>query len=347
MRVLNIMLSEGVGGLELAFNNYTTAMRSLGIDVVCCVHPNALILPKFPPEIQIIPLANFSEYDIRAWFRARSVIRDVKPDIVMVHGRRAMGIFSKARRLLGRSVPIVEVLHGPRFRYIHQADHLIVVSNQLRLQAIERGLNDQYITHIPNFIVGRMTVNAPHSFHSPVVIGAFGRLVEVKGFDLLLVALSHLKQMGVPFKAIIGGAGEQEHHLKAIAIALGVSEETQWLGWVENPGAFYGKIDIFCLPSRQESFGMALLEAMGYAKVVVSTRTSGPTELIINGYNGLLCEIMPESIAEALHNVIAKPSFAAMLAANAYQYSEQYNMDMISPRIGECLKKLCYASAIP
>ena len=138
MRVLNIMLSEGIGGLELAFTNYTRAMRSLGIDVVCCVHPNALILPKFPPEIQIVPLANSSEYDMRAWFRARSVIRDVKPNIIMVHGRRAMGIFSKARRLLGRSVPIVKVLHGPRFRYINRADHLIVVSNQLRLQAIER-----------------------------------------------------------------------------------------------------------------------------------------------------------------------------------------------------------------
>lgn len=164
----------------------------------------------------------------------------------------------------------------------------------------------------------------------------------MKGFDLLLVALSHLKHLGVPFKAIIGGAGEQEHHLKAIAIALGVSEEIEWLGWIENPEAFYRKIDIFCLPSRQESFGMALLEAMGHAKVVVSTRTSGPSEQIISGYNGLLCEITPESIAEALHHPIANPSIAAMLAANAYQYSEQYSMEVISPRIGDCLEKLCY-----
>ena len=341
MRVLNGMLSEGHGGLEFAFAHYADALQMAGAEVVCCVAPHASIKQNLTAGIQVIDLPHCSQFDPRAILRAARLIREVRPDVLLAHGQRAYTIFLRAQRLFGKTAPLVQVLHRPRFKNVNAADHTITVSKRLREQAIERGADPARVSHIPNFLTHAAAATPERAWQTPPVIGALGRMVPEKGMDLFLEALAILKHRAVPFRAIIGGNGQFQDTLHAHAAALGLGPDTlQWLGWVDDNATFYNAIDIFCLPSREESFGLVVLEAFAHGKPVVATRTFGPSELITEGKNGLFCAIDAESIADGLMRLLQNPALGAELAARASAESIRYRMETVAPMIGACVNDI-------
>jgi glycosyltransferase involved in cell wall biosynthesis len=103
----------------------------------------------------------------------------------------------------------------------------------------------------------------------PIVLFV-GRMVPYKGVDVLLEAMR-----AIPAVALLVGEGPERAALERTAEALGVADRVRFLGEVSNGelAALYRACDLFVLPSvtRQEAFGVVLLEAMACGKPVVST----------------------------------------------------------------------------
>lgn len=338
MRVMNIMLSKGVGGIEVAFAHYATALAAEGMDVTCCVAANAKYTPDGGAAVKTITLPHGSQLDPTAIWRARQCIKTIQPDVIVVHGRRAYILFALALKLVRNPPPLVQVLHRPRFKRLCYSQHVITVSEALRAEAIAHGCAPANVTYIPNFLPALPEPLPVRPWHTPPVIGLLARFVPEKGIDLFIEALAILKQRGITPDVRIGGCGASETQIKSLAEMRGVDRQITWLGWVDNQRAFYESIDLFCLPSRMESFGLVVLEAFAYGVPVISTRTSGPSEIISDGQTGIMCDITPLALADSLAKAIDQPANSHAMAAEAMRASQHYTREAVAPKIAQCLR---------
>ena len=89
----------------------------------------------------------------------------------------------------------------------------------------------------------------------------------------------------------MAGDGPLKTRLHCLTRELGLNSRVLWVGWQNDPGMFYALADIFVCPSRIETMGNVILEAWSYGLPVLATMTHGPSELILDGYNGLLVPV--------------------------------------------------------
>jgi glycosyltransferase involved in cell wall biosynthesis len=126
-----------------------------------------------------------------------------------------------------------------------------------------------------------------HARRGPV-IGCMARLVPGKGVDdALAAAAGELADGG---RMRIAGDGPERSRLEALARRLGVERRVDFLGWVDDPAAFWASCDVAVVPSHQwiESFGLAAVEAMACGRPVIATRNGGLAELVADGETGFL-----------------------------------------------------------
>ncbi len=148
---------------------------------------------------------------------------------------------------------------------------------------------------------------------APYKIGAIGRMVEKKGFDVLLRAAAILRKKGIAFQLVIAGSGPQEHELQHLSGQFGLNDVVDFPGAISHGEvpAWLRTLDLFVLPCQQDSNGdmdgipVVLMEAMVSGVPVVSTVISGIPELIEHGREGLLVEQKaPGSLAGAMENLL-------------------------------------------
>lgn len=127
----------------------------------------------------------------------------------------------------------------------------------------------------------------PKRTWEPVILAA-GRLTKVKGFDLLIKSWQLLENRYPEWKVLVAGEGIDRKKLESQIKAAGLTN-FHLIGNVMQIEKYYGKAEIFVLPSRDEGFGMVLLEAMAYSVPVVSySCKAGPKEIVTDGENGYL-----------------------------------------------------------
>lgn len=89
LTVLNVMLGKSLGGIEQAFVDYLTAFDNLNHKSVGIISKGAKIRNKISSHIKIKKIFNFGEWDIFASMRLKKIINKLRPDVIIVHGRRA------------------------------------------------------------------------------------------------------------------------------------------------------------------------------------------------------------------------------------------------------------------
>ena len=97
-------------------------------------------------------------------------------------------------------------------------------------------------------------------------------------------------ETGENAELIIGGEGPEMANLKSQSEGLGLGGRVKFIGWIKDVEAFLKTVDIFVLPSLDEPFGIAVLEAMAMGKTIIATKSQGPRE-ILNNENAYLVEI--------------------------------------------------------
>jgi glycogen(starch) synthase len=136
-----------------------------------------------------------------------------------------------------------------------------------------------------------------------------GRLEYQKGPDLLIEAIPRVLANRWDTKFIFAGQGSMKSHLERRAKELGVAHATRFLGFVPHWEflELLNSCDIVCLPSRNEPFGIALLEAWAAGKPVVATDVGGLGENIDNFVNGINVYATPDSVAWGINYLLNSP----------------------------------------
>ncbi len=166
----------------------------------------------------------------------------------------------------------------------------------------------------------------------PGLILSVGRLVEKKGFEVLIDALSILKRRGTSFRAAIIGDGDQRAALAERARNLGLEHELTFTGALDQDAVrqWMARGSVFALPCRigadgnRDALPTALLEALAAGIPCVSTPVTGIPEILDHGAAGVLVgQDDPQATASALEALLADPSRRTALARRGRQRAEQ------------------------
>jgi glycosyltransferase involved in cell wall biosynthesis len=201
------------------------------------------------------------------------------------------------------------------------------VHNFLPLNAILRMADEP----LPNW--------AAEVFKKRVVLGA-GRLVRAKGFDVLIPAMARLLHRGHDLNLVILGEGPERARLVALARTLGVVERVFMPGFVPNPYPFQKRAEVFVLSSRQEGFGMVLLEALALGTCVVSSDCAyGPRSVLEGGRYGVL--VPPDdidSLAEGISAILKDPSRREAFRTLGQEYAQSFDASKNVPTFEDLLR---------
>jgi len=146
-----------------------------------------------------------------------------------------------------------------------------------------------------------------------------GRFALQKGPDLLLEAIPSILNHRRNAKFVFVGDGYMKSQLEHRAHALGVAYAVRFLGNMEPNGDLvnlFKSSDVVCVPSRNEPFGIVILEAWSAGKPVVATRNGGPIELVSHGYDGYLVYDSPSSICWGVSQIFGNFDHARWMGSN-------------------------------
>ena len=335
MRIFNIMMSRELGGIQQVFLDYDKALKMQNHQVFNIVSSGAAILNQVTDPIK---LPNLFSRCLISKIALRILIWKYKPDIIIAHGGRAIN-FAKAFK--PKSLPLVGVAHNYTYKRLKLCDYVIVLTEDLHKYMQAKGYNPGRLFLLGNMLEVKNKYQQ-RKFNNPIVIGSLGRFVEKKGFKYFIKATSILRKQSVNFKALLGGNGEEFEKLKKLVKKLGLQDTIKFIGWVDDKDKFFEQIDIFCLPSLHEPFGLVLLESMEYSVPIVSTDSEGPSEILRKNQDALIVKSgLPEEMASALMELINNPEKAAMLAESAYlRLLENYDMGVISKKLSTILSEI-------
>jgi glycosyltransferase involved in cell wall biosynthesis len=197
--------------------------------------------------------------------------------------------------------------------------------------APSQGYLDGLLRHFPA-VAGRCAV-----IHNGIDLAALDRAAQTvdidrpyvlsvasltpwKGVDTLLHAFARIARERPSLRLVVVGEGPDRAALETLARELGIANRVEMPG--EIPAADVYRLmhgcTLFALASRAEAFGLALAEAMACGRPVVATTAGGIPEVVDAGRTGLLVPPDdPPALAAAMESLLANPSLAGSLAAEA------------------------------
>ena len=257
---------------------------------------------------------------VKIAFRLWHYLREIRPDIMQTQ------LFADLYRPVGRlaRVPIIiGIEHNldydepPLFQWVKRrchftADSVVAVSRVVRQDVIKRyGYSPKKVVVIYNGIdetkfYRPLSGSKVYGSQSLWRFGSAGRLVEQKGFDILIQALAQLPSE-IKWQCQIAGAGPLQNDLNNLIKSLNLENRVSLIGTCSDMRQFFSQLDILIIPSRWEGLGLVALEA-GAARVpVIASATGGLQEIIRHRYSGFLVEnIQPETLTKALEHILVR-----------------------------------------
>ena len=138
--------------------------------------------------------------------------------------------------------------------------------------------------------IERLSQEKCEIYNPGILIVACGRLSVEKGFDRIVEMARYLVAVKDDFCILIIGGGEEQNRLREMVRDYGINDYVKFLGFQENPYKFFKKADYVICPSRYESFGLVVAEALALGKCVIASKCEGTVELLMGVQNSYLIE---------------------------------------------------------
>jgi glycosyltransferase involved in cell wall biosynthesis len=293
MHICHIIASAAPGGME----NHLIALCN-GLcrrQTVTVVAPD-WFTDKFHPDVRVIPFNGLlsSRYNPITLVRLRRLIGRITPDILHAHGSKAAMMIA-VPRLFDAFIRMTTV-HGLKRRtsFLRAFDRVIAVS-----QTVANALAGFPVDVVMNGVPLSACPPDPGPGNHPPLVIAIGRLVPVKGFDVLLRAWADVPSA----RLLIVGDGPERTALEALARQLGVSSRVTFAGFRTDVQSLLRTADLMVISSRREGLPLVLIEALHAQRPVVSTAVGGmlgflPPEAMVPAEN-------PAALAATLNTALA------------------------------------------
>jgi len=171
-----------------------------------------------------------------------------------------------------------------------------------------------------------------------------GRITYMKGPDLLMEAIPEVLREYPHAKFVFAGDGDMKHWLEEKARHMGISHAVRFTGWIGNckdKADLYKSVDAVCVPSRNEPFGVVVLEAWSCGKPVIATHGTGAGEIVWHEVTGLRVYQTPQSIAWGIKYIFSDFERARWMGRNGRRAAEEaFNWDNIAKHLENVYREL-------
>lgn len=289
-----VVFVTGAGPFAARLDSADVPWTNVGLSrgALVLVHPQRFARPvlAFGPDGAIVAATGYIATALRlGGYRARIVAVEHGSLLQVPHMSRLRRIVRIADRALGARFTDIEV----------------AVSDYLR-STIEKYPHAPRIARIFN---GIDPVDAiPDPPMPPLRVGAAGRLIPGKGFDILIRAAA-IAAASIEIEVTIAGDGAERLALESLAKRVGAP--VHFTGWRSDLTDVWRDCHVAVVPSTSwiESFGMVAIEAMAMGRPVVASRNGALAEVVRNGQTGaLLPPGDADAIAAALVTYASHPS---------------------------------------
>lgn len=222
---------------------------------------------------------------------------------------------------------------------IDLADHILTVSESARKSYLDAGIRPDKVVAIPLgadlelfAYRARPTYDDTKPFH--FVYAGNGSLV--KGIDMLLAAMANLQATGVACRLTIAGVRSQGLSVPQLAAV-------EWVGRLSQPAlaALFGSADCLVLPSRFDSFGMVVVEALACGLPAIVSDRVGSLEVVRKGGCGWV--VPSESIDALTHQMqrcVRDRASVHALRHCARATAEQYSWELYRNAVARHLRSI-------
>ena len=331
LRIEHIAKVAGISGSENHLLLLLPDLRARGHDVrLVMLHEGepgaeALAVRLEREGVPVERLRMRLALDPLAFSRLARSLRRRRPDVVHTHLVHADFHGLPAGRLV-RAPLLVSTKHGFNpFRggrafavadraFARLADVHVAISRGLAHYLAESEGFDEHAFEIVHY--GVAAGPPPPPLPAGPRLSVVGRLIPIKGHDVLLEALVRVREAVADVTLEIAGDGPLDAELRAKVARLGLTDTVSFLGRVSPAAPVFERAAVVVVPSRGEGFGMVALEAMERGRPVVASDVGGLPEIVEHGVTGIVVPPDdPERLAAALVALLRDPGRAAALGA--------------------------------
>ena len=279
---------------------------------------------KFREIIVFIPKSHIRRIDlalrniIGRHILSRLTHEGYRPDVVHAHSYEAGRLASWFCRR--QSIALILTEHYTGFaRGLVGASELSMAAASYRKAsirlAVSQGFADLLLEQtgcrfdvMPNFIDTDHFSPPPEAEPPYYDFIAVGHLLPKKNHRLLIEAFANLNPAERGLRLGIVGEGPLRRELERNIDKRGLEENVDLLGYQDTAGVrgLLWKSRIYCMPSRFETFGVAVIEAMAVGLPAVVTRSGGPEHIVQHGDNGFVADSTPEAFSCAMKAALEK-----------------------------------------
>jgi glycosyltransferase involved in cell wall biosynthesis len=221
---------------------------------------------------------------------------------------------------------------GPRRKRI------VAVSRLVRLQILEEyNLPEESVCIIPNgvhldrFRREQMADGSGRAASGPFILLFVGNEFDRKGLQTIIEALPLLSDL--PIELHVAGSDDPGPY-KRRAADLKVLDRLKFLGSVRAPESLFAQADALVFPTHYEPFGMVIIEAMAAGIPVITTRTAGAVEDMIDGVHGLYFDdaFSADEVSRRIRTVFENAPLRESLCRDGRIAAERYAWPLIASR---------------
>lgn len=313
------------------------ALQGWRVKILSMTPPADFVKAKYEGQVEWLELNRRPKLDLVYVFRLANLVR--KEKISLIHAQCEASYFygGLAGKLTG--VPVVGTYHRSDLSY-YQPDwklrffprlltHAVAISNdRMNLMTSVLNIDPAKITLIHggiDFDTFRLLseddvrkLRLKLGVADRRVMLSVGHLGPIKGHDVTLRAMPHIKERFPDVLLVIAGDGSKEDYdrLHNIVAELGLENHVSLLGQVQNVIEWLNVCDLFVQPSLEEGFGLVFVEAGACQKAVVATAVGGIKDIVVNGETGFLVkpgEVGP--LEKAVISLLDDPEMAQRFGA--------------------------------
>lgn len=316
-------------------------------------------------EMMSYPLFEHQPYTLALATKMAKVAETENLDILHVHyaiPHSISAILARESLKPNRRLPVITTLHGtditlvgadrsylPITRYgIVQSDGVTAISHYLKAATKEIFQFDE-ITVIPNFVCASDYKRHPvDQLRKTLAPTGESLLVHVSNFRPVkrpvdcVEIFAHVLKKVTNVRLVMVGDGSERMNVEHRARCLNIYEKCSFVGKQPNIVDYLSACDVLLLPSEQESFGLAALEAMACEVPVIASRVGGIPEVVDDGETGFLSEVGDlEKMAEDAARLVADADFRRNMGRRAREVAlSRYRTDIVIPQYIQFYEKV-------
>jgi L-malate glycosyltransferase len=256
-----------------------------------------------------------------------------KPDLLHVHYAAGFGLWGMMSGVSPMIVSVwgsdvVEFVSNPigrayMRRVLHKASHITATSHFLLDHALELLPEAKNKISLVPFGVTVLEQLAAPPATLPIKLCYIKSHRPIYGPHILIQAMVQVRREIPDIKLSVAGVGEHTKEFLRLVMSLGLQNTVQFVGYIPNSEIYKFLVGhhIMVMPSLQESFGVAALEAGACGRPVIATRVGGIPEIVLNNRTGLL--VPPndvDALAEAIITLARDEEQRRSMGRAAYEF---------------------------